>query len=115
MTAQLCAHSILHQHVLPLMQTAPKNQFSTRQCSTSHGKSVTRLSSHSYCLFLTCPIPGFVSNREYMGSFGTATWASHEFKRTRGKVTANMERNVSRHLRYFVCRNSRSYPIVHSH
>ncbi|PRD36725.1 UNVERIFIED_CONTAM: hypothetical protein NCL1_07655 [Trichonephila clavipes] len=25
------------------------------------------------------------------GSFGTASWASHEFDQTRGKVAANME------------------------
>ncbi|GFU53543.1 uncharacterized protein TNCV_3169671 [Trichonephila clavipes] len=30
-------------------------------------------------------------------SFGTASWASHEFERTRGKATANMERKISRH------------------
>ncbi|GFX54529.1 uncharacterized protein TNCV_792161 [Trichonephila clavipes] len=44
--------------------------------------------------------PEFVSNRAYMGSFGTASWASNEFERTRGKVTANMERNVSSYRTY---------------
>ncbi|GFS96974.1 hypothetical protein TNCV_4178361 [Trichonephila clavipes] len=33
-------------------------------------------------------MPRFVSNRAYLGSFGTASWASHEFERPRGKVTA---------------------------
>ncbi|GFT95336.1 transposable element Tcb1 transposase [Trichonephila clavipes] len=42
-------------------------------------------------------IPIFVYNRAYLASFGMASWASHEFERTRGKVTANMERNVSKH------------------
>ncbi|GFV97333.1 transposable element Tcb1 transposase [Trichonephila clavipes] len=60
------------------------SHFSTRQCSALHG------------------------------SFGTASWASHEFERTRGKVTANMKRNVSRHHTEFVCLNARSYRIVHS-
>ncbi|GFU90634.1 uncharacterized protein TNCV_1808261 [Trichonephila clavipes] len=43
------------------------------------------------------PDPRFVSNLAYLGSFGTVSWASHEFERTRVNVTANMERNVSRH------------------
>ncbi|GFY00445.1 transposable element Tcb2 transposase [Trichonephila clavipes] len=49
----------------------------------------------------------FVSNRAYLGSFGMVSWASHEFERTRGKVTANMERNVSRHHTELVCLNAR--------
>ncbi|GFT93522.1 uncharacterized protein TNCV_1852641 [Trichonephila clavipes] len=57
-------------------------------------------------LSLTC--------RAYLGPFGTASWASHEFERTRGKVTANMERNVLRHHTELVCLNTRSYRIVHS-
>ncbi|GFV38284.1 HTH_Tnp_Tc3_2 domain-containing protein [Trichonephila clavipes] len=56
----------------------------------------------------------FVSNRAYLESFGMPSWASHEFDRTRGKGTANMERNVSRHQTELVCRNVRSYHIVHS-
>ncbi|GFV85711.1 transposable element Tcb2 transposase [Trichonephila clavipes] len=46
--------------------------------------------------------------------FGTASWASHEFERTRGKVTASMERNVSRHHTERLCINARSYRIAHS-
>ncbi|GFX86162.1 transposable element Tcb1 transposase [Trichonephila clavipes] len=75
--------------------TAPRSHFSTRECSASHSKAVTRLSSHCYYSFLAYPIPRFVSNRAYLGSFGTASWASHEFERTRGNVIANMERDVS--------------------
>ncbi|GFU43343.1 transposable element Tcb1 transposase [Trichonephila clavipes] len=89
------------------------NHFSPRQCSASHGKGVTRLSSHCYYPSLACLIPRFVSNRAYLGSLGMASWASHEFQRTRGKVTANMERNVSRHYTELVCLNARSYRIVH--
>ncbi|GFV88890.1 uncharacterized protein TNCV_1226871 [Trichonephila clavipes] len=37
-----------------------------------------------------------------------------EFEGTRGKVTANMERNVSRHHTELVCFNARSYRIGHS-
>ncbi|GFT38156.1 uncharacterized protein TNCV_4052451 [Trichonephila clavipes] len=59
------------------------------------------------------PVPQICLNRAYLGSFGTASWASHEFERTRGKFTANMERNVSRHHTEFGCLNARSYRIVH--
>ncbi|GFV63607.1 transposable element Tcb1 transposase [Trichonephila clavipes] len=93
---------------------APRSPFSTRQCSASHSKGVTRLSPHWYYPSLAYTIPTFVSNRAYLGSFGTANWASHEFERTRGKVTANMERNVSRYHTERVCLNSRSYRIVRS-
>ncbi|GFW88632.1 uncharacterized protein TNCV_829011 [Trichonephila clavipes] len=52
---------------------------------------------------------------DFLGaSFGTAGWASYEFERTRGKVTANMERNISRHYTKLVCLSARSYRIVHS-
>ncbi|GFY23802.1 uncharacterized protein TNCV_3535961 [Trichonephila clavipes] len=60
------------------------------------------------------PIPRVVSNRAYLRSFGTASWASHDFERTRGKETANMERNVSRHHTELICLNTRYYRIVHS-
>ncbi|GFX73010.1 transposable element Tcb1 transposase [Trichonephila clavipes] len=90
MTAQRYIHDILQPHVLPLMQRIPG-------CSASHGKGATRLSQHCSYPSLTCPIPRFVSNRAYLESFGKASWASHEFERTGGKVTANVERNVSRH------------------
>ncbi|GFT03022.1 transposable element Tcb1 transposase [Trichonephila clavipes] len=83
------------------------------QCSASHGKGITRLSPHCYYPSLACPIPKCVSNRAYLGSFGTASWASLEFERTKGKATANMERNVSKHHTELVCRNVRSYRIVH--
>ncbi|GFV85253.1 uncharacterized protein TNCV_928841 [Trichonephila clavipes] len=63
--------------------------------------------------FLSLPDPQFVTNRAYLRSFGSAIWASHEFERTRGKVTTNMKRNVSRHTE-LGCLNARSYRIVHS-
>ncbi|GFY18438.1 transposable element Tcb1 transposase [Trichonephila clavipes] len=95
MTAQRYVHDILQPHATHAM--APRSHFSTIQYSASHGKGVTRLSPHCYYPSLACPIPKFVSNRTYLGSFGMVIWASLEFQRTRGKVTANMERNVLRH------------------
>ncbi|GFU19241.1 transposable element Tcb1 transposase [Trichonephila clavipes] len=88
--------------------------FFKRQCLASQAKGVTKLSPHCYYPSLACLIPRFVSNQAYLGSFGTASWASHEFERTRGKVTANMERNVSIHHTELVCLNARSYRIVPS-
>ncbi|GFT61313.1 hypothetical protein TNCV_1227611 [Trichonephila clavipes] len=48
-----------------------QESFLTRQCSDSYGKGVTRLSSQRCYPSLACPIPRFVSNRAYLGSFGT--------------------------------------------
>ncbi|GFV18829.1 uncharacterized protein TNCV_4757161 [Trichonephila clavipes] len=62
-----------------------------------HTAKVTRLSPHCYYPSLACLIPRFVSSRAYLGSLGRGSWAFLEFERTRGKVTGNMERNVSRH------------------
>ncbi|GFS62642.1 transposable element Tcb1 transposase [Trichonephila clavipes] len=92
---------------------SPISHFSTRQCSASHGKSVTRLSPHCYYPSLSCLILRCVSNQGYLGLFGTVNWASNEFERTRGKVTANMEQNISKHHTELVCLNARSYRIVH--
>ncbi|GFU05454.1 HTH_38 domain-containing protein [Trichonephila clavipes] len=41
-----------------------------------------------------------------------ASWASYEFERTRGKVIANMERNVSRHHTGLVRYNARWHCIL---
>ncbi|GFT51793.1 hypothetical protein TNCV_4440841 [Trichonephila clavipes] len=46
-----------------------------------------------------------------MGGFGMVSWTFHEFERNRSTVTANMERNVSRHHTELVCINARSYRI----
>ncbi|GFT97950.1 transposable element Tcb1 transposase [Trichonephila clavipes] len=113
MTAQGYVHNILQPHVLPLMQRL-QEPFSTKQFSASHDKGVTRLSPHCYYPSFACPIPRFVSSRAYLGSFGTVSWASHKFKRTRGNATANTVRNFSRHHIELVCLNARSYHIVHS-
>ncbi|GFV28516.1 transposable element Tcb1 transposase [Trichonephila clavipes] len=109
MTAQRYVHDILQLTCVTTHAMAHRSHFSTRQCSASHGKGVTRLFPHCYYLSLAYPIPRFVSNQTYLGSFGTSNWASPESERTRGKVTANMKRNVSRHYTELVCLNARSY------
>ncbi|GFV14379.1 uncharacterized protein TNCV_808111 [Trichonephila clavipes] len=65
---------------------APRSHFSTSKCLASHGKGVIRLSPQFYNPSLVCPITRFVSKRAYLGSFRTASWASHELERTRGKA-----------------------------
>ncbi|GFW08403.1 hypothetical protein TNCV_1657171 [Trichonephila clavipes] len=92
MTAQRHVHDILQPMWCPSCNGSPRSHFSTRQCSASHGKTVSAL----LLPFLGLPIP-------------TTSWAPHELERTRGKVTATMERNVSRHHTDFVC------PIVSLH
>ncbi|GFV69607.1 transposable element Tcb1 transposase [Trichonephila clavipes] len=106
MTAQWYVHHILQPHVLLLMQRLPEAIFQQNNARASHGKGVIRLSLHGYYPSLACPIPRIVSHRAYMGSFGTMSWASHVFERTRGKVTANTKRNVSRHHTELVCMNA---------
>ncbi|GFV02348.1 transposable element Tcb1 transposase [Trichonephila clavipes] len=105
MRAQWFVHDIRQPHVLPLMQRLPAIIY--QQCSASPEKGVTRLSLHCFYPSLACPIPRFVSNQAYRGSFGTVSWASHEFERARGNVTAIMERNISRYDTELVCLNAR--------
>ncbi|GFU36509.1 transposable element Tcb1 transposase [Trichonephila clavipes] len=102
----------LQRHTAPT--DGAMEPFFNKTMFASHGKSVTKMSSHFYYLSLACQAPRFASNRAYSGSFETKSWTSYEFERTRGKVTANMDRNVSRHHTELACLNSRSYRIMHS-
>ncbi|GFX14586.1 uncharacterized protein TNCV_4015841 [Trichonephila clavipes] len=90
------------------MQRLPEAKFNKTMIN------LTRLSPHCYYPSFACSIPRFVFNRAYLISFGTASWASYEFERPRGMVTANMERNVLKHHIELVCLNARSYCILHS-
>ncbi|PRD25954.1 UNVERIFIED_CONTAM: Transposable element Tcb2 transposase [Trichonephila clavipes] len=95
MTAQWYAHDILQPHVLPLIQWIPGAIFQ-QDNARSHTARVSQ-----DCLRPVTTLPWHVRFPDLspmdLGSFGTASWASHEFERTRGKVTANMERNITRH------------------
>ncbi|GFS84613.1 transposable element Tcb1 transposase [Trichonephila clavipes] len=113
MTAQRYVHDFLQPHVLPLMQRLSGTFFNKTMLGLTR-QGCIRLPLHSYCPSLGCLIPRFVSNQAYLGLFGTESWASYEFERTRAKVTADTERNVSRHYTEPVCLNSRSYRIMHS-
>ncbi|GFT84983.1 transposable element Tcb1 transposase [Trichonephila clavipes] len=102
LTTQRDVHDIHHPHVLPLMTGLPGAIFH-RDIALPH-----------YHPSLASSIPRFVTNRAYLGSFGTASWAPYEFGRTRGAFTATVERDVSGHHTELVCLNARSYRIVHS-
>ncbi|GFW64259.1 transposable element Tcb1 transposase [Trichonephila clavipes] len=103
MAAQRYVHDILQPHVLPLMQRLPGAIFQQDNARPHTARVSQDLSPHCYYPSFACPITRFVPNRAYLGLFGTASWASHEFERIRGKVTANMERNVSRYHTELVC------------
>ncbi|GFT70120.1 uncharacterized protein TNCV_2785421 [Trichonephila clavipes] len=112
MIAQRYVHDILQPHVLPLMQRLSEATFQ-QDNARPH---MTRVSQDYIRTVTTLPWLArspYFSNQAYPGSFGTVSWASHEFDRTRGKVTANMERNVSRHHLEHECFNARSYRIVY--
>ncbi|GFS64559.1 transposable element Tcb1 transposase [Trichonephila clavipes] len=113
MTVQRYIHAILQPQVLPLMQRLPGVVFQQNNARPHTARASQDCLRTISTFSLDCPIPRFVSSRAYLGSFGTASWASPEFERTRGKVTGNMERNVSRHHTELVCLDARSYRIAH--
>ncbi|GFW85003.1 uncharacterized protein TNCV_1612521 [Trichonephila clavipes] len=93
MTVQRYVHGILPPHLLPLMQRLPGAIF-LQDNVPPHTARVSQdylcfVTPHC-CTFTACPIIRFVSNRAYLGSFETASWASHVPQRTRGNVTENM-------------------------
>ncbi|GFT62575.1 transposable element Tcb1 transposase [Trichonephila clavipes] len=113
MTAQRYVHDILQPHVLPLMQRLPGAIFQ-QDNARPH---TARVSQDCLCTDTKLPWPTRspdLSPIEHIGSFLMASWASHAFERTRGNITANMERNVSRNRTELVCLNARSYRIMHS-
>ncbi|GFS61519.1 hypothetical protein TNCV_4312271 [Trichonephila clavipes] len=61
---------------------------------------------------LASSIPRFVTNRAYLGSFGTASWTIYEFGRTRGAFTTTVEPDVSGHHMEHGCINAHSYAFV---
>ncbi|GFW15015.1 transposable element Tcb1 transposase [Trichonephila clavipes] len=113
MTAQRYVHDIRQPHVLPFMQRIPGDIFHENN-ARPHTARMSQDFIRTVPTLPSCLIPRFVSNQAYMGSFRMASWASHEFERTRGRVTANMKRNVSRHHTKPACRNTRSCHFAHS-
>ncbi|GFY24400.1 uncharacterized protein TNCV_1014481 [Trichonephila clavipes] len=64
--------------------------------------------------FLGLPDPQICLQSSVSGIIWDGELGILKFERTRGKVTANMERNVSIHHTELVYLNVRSYRIVHS-
>ncbi|GFX10554.1 hypothetical protein TNCV_2583751 [Trichonephila clavipes] len=75
----------------------PRRHFSTRHYSLIHIKGFTGLPPPHFHPSLTCAISEFVTDRAYLGSFKTASWASYEFGRIMGAFTATIERDVAGH------------------
>ncbi|GFW91497.1 transposable element Tcb2 transposase [Trichonephila clavipes] len=96
MTAQWYVHDILQPHVLPLMQRLLGAIFQ-QDNARSHMATVSQDSLHIVSTLSWPARSPDLSPIEHIWnqSFGTASWASHKFERIRGKVTANMKRNVS--------------------
>ncbi|GFY30492.1 transposable element Tcb2 transposase [Trichonephila clavipes] len=97
MTTQRYVHDIQQPHVLPLMQGLP-GAIVQQDKARPH---TARVSQDCLCTIITLPwtarCPDLFQIEHIWGHFGMTSRPSHEFERTRGKVTANMERNVSRH------------------
>ncbi|GFY35124.1 putative transposable element [Trichonephila clavipes] len=112
MTAQRYVHDILQHMCCPSCNGSQKPFFNKTMLG------LTRQGCHKTVSLLLPSFLGLPDSQIFLQSsiseiIGTASWASHDFQRTRGKVAANMERNVSRDTE-LVCLNARSYRIVHS-
>ncbi|GFX17204.1 uncharacterized protein TNCV_2857271 [Trichonephila clavipes] len=104
---------MLQPHVLPLMHRLPGAIFE-QDNARPH---MTRVSQDRLRTVTT--IPGLAAPQICLkSSICSIIWDGEldipKFERTRGKVTANMERNVLRHYTELICLNARSYRIVHS-
>ncbi|GFS84588.1 transposable element Tcb1 transposase [Trichonephila clavipes] len=80
-------------HVFPLMEWFLGAIF--QQYSATHSKDVTRLPLPHYYLSLAFSVPRFVTNPAYLELFETANWTAYEIGRTRGALTATVERDIS--------------------
>ncbi|GFT52223.1 transposable element Tcb2 transposase [Trichonephila clavipes] len=95
MTVQRYVHDILQTHGLSLMQRLPGAIFQQNNARPY----TARVSQDCLRIVTTLPWPfrsPDLSPIEHIWDH-LGRWASNEFKRTRGKITANMEENVSRH------------------
>ncbi|GFT46368.1 hypothetical protein TNCV_3127151 [Trichonephila clavipes] len=79
---------------------------------------MARVSQDYLCTVTTLPCIArspYLSPIEHIWDhLGRRVGHTHEFEHTRGKVTANMERNVSRHHIELVSLYARSYRFAHS-
>ncbi|GFY34251.1 uncharacterized protein TNCV_2505541 [Trichonephila clavipes] len=106
MTAQRYVHDILQPHMLPLMQRLQEAIFQ-QDNARPHTARVSQDCLRTVTTLLGLPDPQICLQSSISGII----WDG-EFVRNRGKVTTNMERNVSRLQTELVCLNARSYRIV---
>ncbi|GFX31658.1 transposable element Tcb2 transposase [Trichonephila clavipes] len=111
-TAQRYDHDILQLHVLSLMQRLPGVLFQ-QDNARSH---TARVLQDCLRTVTTLPWPTrspYLSPIEHIWDpLGRRVGHPTNFERTRGKVTVNMERNVSRHHTELVYLHARSCRIV---
>ncbi|GFS98860.1 hypothetical protein TNCV_3528461 [Trichonephila clavipes] len=67
--------------------SCPRSYVSIRQFSATHSIDISRLPPPHYHPSLA----RFVVNRAYLRSFGTASWTTYEFDRTRGTFTSAVD------------------------
>ncbi|GFW82527.1 transposable element Tcb2 transposase [Trichonephila clavipes] len=96
MTAQWYVHDILHPYALPLM-LRPLGAIFRQGNARTHMARISQDIAALLLPFLGLLYPQICLQTSISGSFETASRASHELKRTRGMVAANMERNIARH------------------
>ncbi|GFX49448.1 uncharacterized protein TNCV_3342261 [Trichonephila clavipes] len=76
---------------------------------------LTRQGCHKTVSTLLLPFLGLHDPQiRFQSNKSGIIWVSYEYERTRGKISANVERNVSRYHTELVCLNGRSYRIVNS-
>ncbi|GFY24432.1 uncharacterized protein TNCV_1014801 [Trichonephila clavipes] len=63
-----------------------------------YSKDVTRLFTYCYYPSLACLIPRFVSNRVYLGSFGTASWASSSLNELEARLQQKKKDELSQDI-----------------
>ncbi|GFU36867.1 transposable element Tcb2 transposase [Trichonephila clavipes] len=114
MTAQRYVYDnfILQLHLFPLMQRPPTPSFQ----QDSARPLMARVSQDCLCTVTILPCPARSPDLspiepilDHVGWRAGRPTSLNEI----GKVTTNMEQNVSRHHTELVCLNARSYRIVH--
>ncbi|GFT49080.1 transposable element Tcb2 transposase [Trichonephila clavipes] len=107
-TAQWYAHDLLQPHVLTLMQWFPGAIFEQDNARPLTAKMSQKCLRTVTTLPWPARFPDMPPIEHFWKSFTTSRWAFHEFERTRDKVTAMTERNVSRHDTKLECINAQS-------
>ncbi|GFY05980.1 uncharacterized protein TNCV_3862841 [Trichonephila clavipes] len=96
MTARRYVRNIMQPHVFPLMQRLPGAIFQ-QDNARPHMTRMSQDFPHCYYPSLACLIPRFVSNRAYLGSFGTTRdTSSQNHKQSLSSISLSPENPVSK-------------------